>query len=721
MSTIKQVLSIEHPPTATPSSETVGRPAAGRLHLDFHTSGDIADVARDFDAEAFADRLVRAGVASVTLFAKCHHSWCYYPSRVGVPHPGLARTADGNAIDLLGLQIAACHARGIQCPVYLTVGWSEADAQQHPEWCVYGRDGRPVGSADIHALRDADPDAARPHVAWTFLDVGDGTQESYGHHLLEMVRELCSRYPLDGLFLDICLPMANYGPNRNRIEAASACDEDGQDAGLISAAWDRWHAWARRVDRCLHAAHPKATLFFNGMAESDTPDGFLALQTHLEIEDLPTFWGGYDRLPIRARCLSGRAEASHKPFVAMSGRFHTMWGEFGGYKHPSAIRMEAIMMAANACRCSFGDQLPPSGELDLEAMDRIEPAMKVARSLDEFVDRAAFVSSLAILRTPKPTVAVTTEHAKDAIHGLGQALLELHREFRVISPEDLSAKATSLRAIMVAEAIQNRQIAAAITQFAERGGRVLLVGPHAIESALSHGLACGLQREPGPEFDVDYIRPAATLSSLATQTEMDLSHGPVLCYQSCLRLRTTTAEVLAEAIDPYFSRTMARYCSHRHSPPNPHALPRPAITANGVGRGTIYCLGHEWGQIYQEWGMRLHRDLLGLVLLHADPHPTVAASLPSAARVSLLRQEHLDRYVLHLVYAPPIRRGCVEVLEDFPALPGSSISLNLGRKPRRAWQLESPDVDLPLSRLADGSITLTYPGFTGHTAIVLED
>ena len=37
-----------------------------QVHLDFHTSPAIPEVGADFDAEAFADRLVAARVNSVT-------------------------------------------------------------------------------------------------------------------------------------------------------------------------------------------------------------------------------------------------------------------------------------------------------------------------------------------------------------------------------------------------------------------------------------------------------------------------------------------------------------------------------------------------------------------------------------------------------------------------------------------------------------------------------
>ena len=44
-------------------------------------------------------------------------------------------------IDLLGQQIEACHEINVKAPVYLTVGWSASDAENHPEWCTRNSDG----------------------------------------------------------------------------------------------------------------------------------------------------------------------------------------------------------------------------------------------------------------------------------------------------------------------------------------------------------------------------------------------------------------------------------------------------------------------------------------------------------------------------------------------------------------------------------------------------
>src|SRR5690242_8188316 len=113
-----------------------------QVHLDFHTSPDIPDVGADWDAGHFVDTLRAARVNSITLFAKCHHGMNYYPSQIGPVHPALK-------FDLLGEQIAACHAAGIRCPIYISVVWDVSAAARHPEWRQVGADGQLIGRTPL--------------------------------------------------------------------------------------------------------------------------------------------------------------------------------------------------------------------------------------------------------------------------------------------------------------------------------------------------------------------------------------------------------------------------------------------------------------------------------------------------------------------------------------------------------------------------------------------
>ena len=54
-----------------------------QVHLDFHTSADCENVGAEFDPEVFAQTVRMGRVESMTVFAKCHHGFSYYPTEVG--------------------------------------------------------------------------------------------------------------------------------------------------------------------------------------------------------------------------------------------------------------------------------------------------------------------------------------------------------------------------------------------------------------------------------------------------------------------------------------------------------------------------------------------------------------------------------------------------------------------------------------------------------------
>ena len=58
-----------------------------QVHLDFHTSEHCPNVGGKFDEDQFIGALKKGHVNSITIFAQCHHGWCYYPTKTDMEHP----------------------------------------------------------------------------------------------------------------------------------------------------------------------------------------------------------------------------------------------------------------------------------------------------------------------------------------------------------------------------------------------------------------------------------------------------------------------------------------------------------------------------------------------------------------------------------------------------------------------------------------------------------
>ena len=77
-----------------------------------------------------------------------------------------------------------------------------------------------------------------------------------------------------------------------------------------------------------------------------------------------------------------------------------------------------------------------------------------------------------------------------------------------------------------------------------------------------------------------------------------------------------------------------------------------------------------------------------------------------------------DFLALHVLYAPPINRGNVCLLPDFPKLHDVQITLKIDRKISKATMI--PDGGAVAFTQTGDSVTLELPPFSLHTLIVLE-
>ncbi len=669
-----------------------------QVHLDFHTGEAVPEVGCDFDADRFADTLARAKVNAINLFAKCHHSWSYYPTEVGRPHPNLKP-----GLDLLGEQIRACHARGIRCPVYYTVGWSSNDIQDNPDWSVLTKDGQPHWNRPnaIEKLAKIGPDGPMPEGTWNFLcPSGD-----YRDLMLRQTQELLDRYPIDGLWYDICNIETCWCPRC--VAGMKEQDLDPQDDDQAADyCVDKWASFMQVCNDLLDKANPKGTMFFNGLVHVTTPRKILDQQSHYELEDLPTVWGGYDKLPPRARYF----ESHGKPIIAMSGKFHTAWGEFGGYKHRDAMKYEAASMVAFGARCNFGDQLPPSGVLDPQTYDNMGHAMAYVETLEPYAVDATPRANVGVVFSGRPSnKAVHGTSSSPHDEGVCQMLMENQIEYRAAHLDgDLSGFDLL---VLTGNKTLTAESAQAVKGFVDGGGKLLVLGESALLEDDTLALDIGAEYKGEANFRMDYTLAGDTLRGLVG----DLPNGPVRNYEPTPRYTPTSAEVLAEVYEPLFDRTPSHYTSHQNTPYGDS----PAKHAAAMKQGNVVLIASPIGGMYLAHGARAHRNLFEAALKVLGVEPTVQVSgLGSVGRVALTRQATENRDVLHLLYASPIERGRTLIIEDLPEMRNVDVSLQTDRPVK--------SVTLPLSNEtlehteSDGRVRFTIPSMSCHALVTVE-
>lgn len=656
-----------------------------QVHLDFHTSEMVPAIGEKFNKTQFQEALKTGHINQINIFAKCHQSWSYYPTKIGHIHPNLK-------IDLLGAQIEACHEIGVKCPIYYTVGWSASDAENHPEWVAREKDGRYQA---INYDLNAKGSEVKPETSWKWLCPALGGP--YHEHIMNQVTEICEKYPVDGFWFDIYHVGNNgcycsYCQERMKMEGVDINDREA----VVKSAALAVKAHMKALRDLISRSHPDATVFFNNTTHLTNLGNFnnrlYAMNTHQELEDLPTTWGGYDKLPLEAKYHLENGN----PIVAMSGKFHKSWGEFGGFKHSDAIKYEAAAMISNGAACNFGDQLHPSGEMDIETYRNIGRAYEYVEKIEKFGLGGVPVSKLGVWLTLNTI----------ADQGIVNILLETHKDFIVANEKNIS----ELELLIIpSQSCLNDEQANKINDWVSKGGKIIVFGEGALDKEKKRFiLDIGADYIGSSQYKFDYTVVQPLLGN-------DVVSTPFLNYESALHIKPVSCEILAAIREPYFNRTYEKYSGHRATPYMLEDSDYPAI----VRKGNVIYFAHKTDQLYYTHAVRLHRQLVNnaIDLLYQSPNLKVN-NLLSCGRVSLLKQEMQERYVVHMLYSPALQRGEVKVIEDFLPVPGVEIEVIVPEKVKKAYQI--PDGKKVNLKRNGNKLIIKVPAFTMHTGIVLE-
>jgi hypothetical protein len=655
-----------------------------QVHLDFHTSELIPGIGAEFNKQQWQDALRTGHVNHINVFAKCHHSWSYYPTKIGNTHPNLK-------FDLLGAQIAASHEIGVFCPIYYTVGWSAHDAETHPEWCVRDKDGTIVASGGLDL--NAKPTDVKPHTAWKYLCAA--ASGSYHANIMRQVEEICHKFPVDGFWFDIYHDHdchCQFCVARMKQENVDLDDRDAVTRSYISSIKEHM----RQVRELVSRFHPNATVYFNSATHpGDTfrfKERLFDLNTQQELEDLPTTWGGYDKLPIEAKYHLGEGSR----VVAMSGKFHKSWGEFGGFKSADAIKYEAAAMIANGAACNFGDQLHPCGQMDMETYRNIGEAYAYVDKIEDYGPGGVPYSRLGVWLTLND----------EADRGTVNMLLEMHYDFVPANEKNLDRLNTLI--IPSQPCLSNAQ-AAAISEWVKQGGKLLVFESGALDHKKTRFLLdVGAEYLGASEYDCDYTLVKTSFGARVVTT-------PFLNYSPGLHTKCTTGQPLAVIREPYFSRTYAHYNGHANTPYQLTDSAFPAVVRNG----NVVFFAHPLDRLYYANGVRLHRELFKSAIDMAGSEPVLKVTgLPSSGRVSLLHQPTMNRYVAHLLYSPALQRGDCKVIEDFPAISGVTLEIRVAERAAKVRMI--PDGETLSFAQENGRVKVAVPKFSMHAAVVLE-
>jgi hypothetical protein len=128
----------------------------------------------DFDLEGAMKMTREVGSESVLFYAQDHWGYAHYPSDVGVRHPNLT-------FDFFGKQVELARQNGMSSVAYYSLQANNQIIMKHPDWGWVDEKGEPMPG------RWGTPCLDTP----------------YRQYALGMIEEVCSRYQVGELFIDI--------------------------------------------------------------------------------------------------------------------------------------------------------------------------------------------------------------------------------------------------------------------------------------------------------------------------------------------------------------------------------------------------------------------------------------------------------------------------------------------------------------------------------------
>ncbi|MHC4885733.1 MAG: beta-galactosidase [Planctomycetota bacterium] len=664
-----------------------------QIHLDFHTGPAVPGIGEKFDKKAWQEMLKVGHVDSVTTFGTCHHGWSYFETEVGNMHPNLK-------FDLLRAQFDAAKEIDVNVPIYLTAGVNSMMAEEHPEW------------------REITPDGALG--GWTCSPLQPGFKTMcfntpYLDYLCEVIKEVVTKFPnCDGIFLDII--------SQGQCCCQWCLTDMLAEGGDPEKEEDRIRFARRTLEKYYKATTEAATyqdeampVFHNSGHIQRGDTDILKYFSHLELESLPTGGWGYDHFPMSAKY----CEKLPHDFLGMTGKFHTTWGEFGGIKHPNALRYECAAMLAYGSKCSIGDQLHPCGLLDETTYRVIGEAYAEVEAKEPWCDNVETLADVAILSS----VAVDENHPRQepADTGAARILLEGQIPFTILDGEMDFAPYKML--ILPDDIVVKPDLKAKLDAYLAGGGKLLLSGQSGVsEDGTSFLFDTGATVEGESEFNPDYFLPISELCP-------DFVTSPMVAYTRSFRIKVTDGESLGVVHDPYFNRSYKHFCSHQHTPYRMEASGYDC----GVQKGGVLYLAHPVFSLYRGYGAVPYKDyVLKAIKRLLGEDLSFTSTMPSMARMNLNEQAEEKRYILHLLYANTINRGgpmqlsggnlsaagcSIEVIEELMPLNDVQVEIKLPKKVKNIT-LEPQGTALPFEEIA-GRVKLTVDSFTCHQMVVM--
>ncbi len=618
-----------------------------QIHLDFHTSEHILDIAADFDAGSFSKTIKEANISSVTVFARCHHGWMYYPSKKYPEriHPNLQKP------ELMLEQVKALHKAGVRAPVYITVQWDYQSATTHPDWLVRKKDGSHEG-----------PPFTEPGF-YQSLCVNTTYYDFLAAHTAEVCELLGDE--LDGVFFDIVSIRPCW---------CASCRAEMKEKGIDASDDDAVRRFAKFVldrfkenlSKLVRLYNKKCSIFYNAGHIGPCTKESREWYTHLELESLPSGSWGYLHFPVTAKY----ARTLGMDCMGMTGKFHTSWGDYHSLKNLAALEFECFRMLSYGFACSIGDQMEPCGVLNPATYKLIGKVYGQYAAMEEWARPSKALTEAALVTSEKSFVESCIP---ETVLGAVQMLDELALQYDVI---DMDMELGSYKLIILPDDLAvNEDFQQKLDIYVKGGGCVISCSKGGLAKCTGDGNA---QYWKYPEcFGTDYAGEAERFPDFII-AEGELGKGlesgnEYVIYYRGVKVVPAGAEAVLNARAPYFNREKEWFCSHEYTP-----SAKGEVYPVGLRNGRVIMFSHPiFGQYRSNapaWCKQFISNAIDLLL----PSRLIRHNGPSTMTVSLLDQQQHNRVNVHILSYIPVRKSVtIDIIEERTKVCQVVLDLNL--------------------------------------------
>ena len=662
-----------------------------KLFFDFHTQRTTSDVAKGFDANKWADELVKTNVQAISLHSLCNYGWKYYQKgKYGYVHPQLSP-----GMDIIGDMTNACHKRGIRVIAYFNVLNSEPIAKLHPEWLMRDKSGKVTGT-QISLMSP-------------YLE----------EMLLPQLEEFARNYDVDGIFFDFFRTRVSYDDfTREKFAKATGKKLPESPADPDYGVYVRWmldeHMKMRQqAFDAIHRGNKKVLVSMNWSYTYRQPEilpedlGFLSL-------DIPP-----DDQVFNASYYAKYWSTLGKPFDIMNSAFLQWWGDWG-VKPAESLMQECATIIANSGRTWIGYQYNARHTAEPALMEVYRKTFEFVKEREEYTNGALPVPYIAVLHSSHEhfTHGPTLNVDDTKLQALFKMLIESGFHFSILNEKDLLQNLNQYKLVILPDQrYLEPGLVTALRKYVQNGGSIISSGLTGTQDSSYQQTdkfmledVFGIRLEKGK-----YPFTHSYMTIIDNNIKQDVLDMPQQVFGEVVYVKPAGAKTIAELWDVYLREDGGYLLSS--SPPG-KSTGYPSITINEFGKGKAAFLSQDIFTAYNkriQWNLKnVFRNLVNMVL----PEKLIEIEAPGMVEVVLNKKGNDLQVNLVNHYREKSLGEAISIAEKVIPVYNIKVKVKVEKMPKSLTLI--PGKRKLDWEMKDGYVVFTVPTLHIYSIIVIE-